>query len=112
MAGLLADRAALVVGVANKRSISWSIAEALAQQGARVALTYQGDRVERDVRKLADTLGADTPALPLDVTDGDQIAAATSDAAQALGGLDILVHGVAFGARRRSGNRLACRCCP
>jgi enoyl-[acyl-carrier protein] reductase I len=96
MAGLLADRAALVVGVANKRSISWAIADALAKQGARVALTYQGERVERDVRKLAGTLGEDTPVLALDVTDGDQIAAATSEAADALGGLDILVHGVAF----------------
>ncbi len=96
MTELLAGRSALVVGVANKRSISWAIADALRQHGARVALTYQGERVERDVRKLAETLGDDTPVLPLDVTDGDQIAAATSEAAETLGGLDILVHGVAF----------------
>lgn len=107
MAELLAGRSALVVGVANKRSISWAIAQALAEQGARVALTFQGERTERDVRKLADSLGADTPVLPLDVTDSEQIAAATAGAADALGALNILVHGVAFATAEDLAGRFA-----
>ena len=97
MSGIVEGKRALVVGVANKRSIAWAIARRLDAQGARVALTFQGERVEKDVRALADTLAhGPVPVLPLDVTDDAQIDSAVADTAAALGGIDILVHAVAF----------------
>ena len=54
--GLLSGKVGLVVGVANKRSLSWGIAKAAADAGARLALTYQGERLEENVRELAATL--------------------------------------------------------
>lgn len=94
--GLLDGKLALVVGVANKRSIAWGIAEQLAAQGARCAFTFQNERVEDGVRKLAQTLPDPGPVLPLDVQDDAQMAEAVNGAAEGLGGLDILVHAVAF----------------
>jgi enoyl-[acyl-carrier protein] reductase I len=97
MSGLVDGRRALVVGVANKRSIAWSIAQALGGAGARVAMTYQNERTERDVRRLAGELGGDVPVLPLDVQDDAQMDASVDAAAEALGGgIDVLVHAVAF----------------
>ena len=94
--GVLEGKTALVVGVANKRSIAWAIAEALAAEGARCAFTFQNERVEADVRKLSDTLPNPGPVLPLDVQDPAQLDAAVDSAAAGLCGLDILVHAVAF----------------
>jgi enoyl-[acyl-carrier protein] reductase I len=91
---LLAGRTALIVGVANKRSIAWAIAEAFAGAGGRVALSYQNERTERDVRKLAETI--DAPCIGLDVQDDDMVVRAVDEAAAILGGIDILVHAVAF----------------
>ncbi len=96
MSGLVEGQRALVVGVANKRSIAWSIARALDAHGARVALTYQNDRTERDVRRLAAELSGGTPVVPLDVQDDAQMDASIEAVATALGGLDVLVHAVAF----------------
>ena len=94
----LAGKTGLVVGVANKRSISWAIAQAAAAAGARVALTYQGERLEENVRELAEGL-ADPLVLPLDVTDDGQIASVFERIEQAFGGLDFLVHGAAYAPR-------------
>ena len=96
MTGVLDGKTALIVGVANKRSIAWAIASQLAAAGARCALTFQNERVEADVRKLAETLPNPGPVLPLDVQDEAQLDAAVDGAAAGLGGLDILVHAVAF----------------
>lgn len=96
MKGVLDGKTALIVGVANKRSIAWAIAEQLAGAGARCAFTFQNERVEGEVRKLAATLGDHGPILPLDVQDDGQLDAAVDGAAAGLGGLDILVHAVAF----------------
>ena len=96
VSGLLEGRTGLVVGVANKRSIAWAIARKLDAAGARLALTYQGGRTEGEVRRLAETLADPGPVLPLDVQDEAQLDAAVDGAAEALGGLDILVHGVAY----------------
>ena len=96
MKGVLEGRTALIVGVANKRSIAWAIAEQLSAAGARCAFTFQNERVEGDVCKLAATLGDHGPILPLDVQDDAQLDAAVDGAAAGLGGLDILVHAVAF----------------
>lgn len=105
MPRLLEGMTGLVVGVANKRSIAWAIARRLDEAGARLALTYQGERTEGDVRKLAGTLGDCAAVLPLDVQDDAQVAQATSDAAAALGGIDILVHAVAYARPEDLGGR-------
>jgi enoyl-[acyl-carrier protein] reductase I len=103
--GVLAGKTALVVGVANRRSIAWAIAAALAAEGARCAFTFQNERVEADVRKLAGTLENPGPVLPLDVQDPAQLDAAVDGAAAGLGGLDILVHAVAFARAEDLGGR-------
>jgi enoyl-[acyl-carrier protein] reductase I len=91
----LAGKHGLIVGVANKRSISWAIAQAAAAAGARLALTYPSERLEENVRELAATL--DNPLiLPCDVGDDQQIAALGATLDREFGGLDFLVHGAAF----------------
>jgi enoyl-[acyl-carrier protein] reductase I len=103
---LLDGKTALVVGVANKRSIAWAIARRLDEAGARLALTYQGERTEGEVRKLAQTLSTPAAAvLPLDVQDDGQIAPATAGASDALGGIDVLVHAVAYARPEDLGGR-------
>ena len=71
--GLLDGKLGLVFGVANKRSIAWAIAQAWHREGARLAFTYQGERLKENVEELAGTFGADTLILPCDVTSDDQI---------------------------------------
>ena len=88
----------LIIGVANKRSISWAIAKAVAAQGARLAVTYQGDRLGENVKELAEEL-ADPLVLPLDVTSDEQIAEVAARCEAAFGGLDFVVHGAAFAPR-------------
>ena len=88
----------LIVGVANKRSIAWGIAQAAGAAGARLAVTYQGERLEENVRELAESL-ANPLILPLDVTDDAQIADVFSAIEKEFGGLDFVVHGAAFAPR-------------
>ena len=91
----LSGKYALVVGVANKRSISWAIAQALAKDGARVALTYPSARLEENVRELGSTL--DNPLIrPCDVSSDEQIAELGRSIDAEFGGLDFFVHGAAF----------------
>lgn len=91
---ILKGKKALVVGVANKRSIAWGIAQSFAREGAELCLTYQGERLAENVKELASGLpGART--LPCDVTDETQVGALAKEL-QAWGGLDVLVHAVAF----------------
>jgi enoyl-[acyl-carrier protein] reductase I len=91
----LSGRLGLIVGVANRRSISWAIAQAAAAAGARLVLTYPSQRLEENVRELAAAL--DQPVLlPCDVTDDKQIADLAASIDRDLGGLDFLVHGAAF----------------
>ena len=99
----LAGKTGLVVGVANKRSIAWAIAQAAANAGARVALTYQGERLEENVRDLAEGL-ADSVVLPLDVTDDAQIARVFEELDRSFGGLDFVVHGAAYAPREELSN--------
>ena len=105
MSELLEGKTGLVVGVANKRSIAWAIARKLDEAGARLVLTYQGERTEGDVRKLAATLSTPAEVVPLDVQDDAQIAAAVETAAASLGGIDILVHAVAYARPEDLGGR-------
>ncbi len=88
----------LIVGVANKRSLSWAIAQAAAQAGARLVVTYQG-RFEEHVSELAGTLSPRPIVLPLDVQNDGEIDSVFTRIQQEHGGLDFLVHGVAFANR-------------
>jgi enoyl-[acyl-carrier protein] reductase I len=94
----LADRIGLVVGVANKRSISWAIARRLADAGARLVLTYQTERLAENVRDLAAALD-DPLLLPCDVGDDPQMDGLFAAITARHGRLDFLVHGVAFADR-------------
>jgi enoyl-[acyl-carrier protein] reductase I len=91
-------RHGLIVGVANKRSIAWAIAQAAAAAGARLAVTYQGERLGENVRELAEGL-EDPLLMPLDVTSDEQIAQTYAAIDREFGGLDFLVHGAAFAPR-------------
>jgi len=99
----LAGKTGLVVGVANKRSIAWGIAKAATTAGARVALTYQGQRLEENVRELAEGL-TDPLVVPCDVTDDGQIANVFEQVDKEFGGLDFLVHGAAYAGREDLAN--------
>jgi enoyl-[acyl-carrier protein] reductase I len=91
----LSGKHGLIVGVANKRSISWAIAQAAAAAGARLALTYPSERLEENVRELAATL--DHPVVaPCDVGSDQQIADLATTLDREFGGLDFLVHGAGF----------------
>jgi enoyl-[acyl-carrier protein] reductase I len=94
----LSGKTGLVVGVANKRSISWAIAQAAAAAGARLAITYQGERLEENVRELAASL-TNPLIVPLDVTDDAQIARVFSAIDREFDGLDFVVHGAAYAPR-------------
>ncbi len=98
MAGRFEGKQALVLGVANKRSIAWAIARRLADEGAQVAFTYQGERIEKNVRDLAETVSSPL-VTECDVRSDDDIARVFSEASNVFGGgLDVLVHSVAFAA--------------
>jgi enoyl-[acyl-carrier protein] reductase I len=94
----LTGKTGLIVGVANKRSLSWAIARRAADEGAQLVLTYQG-RFEEHVTELAETLSPRPLVLPLDVQNDAEIAAVFARIQQDFGGLDFLVHGVAFANR-------------
>jgi len=83
------------MGVANDHSIAWGIAQALAENGAEVALTYQDENFEKRVRPLAKTIDSSL-ILPCDVSDQDSIDAAFETIATEWGGLDFVVHAIAF----------------
>ena len=92
---LLEGKRALVFGVANRRSIAWAIAQALAREGAQLAFTFQGERLEAGVRELARSVNSPL-VLPADVTRDDDLDAAFEAVKTTWGGLDILVHSVAY----------------
>ena len=88
-------REGLVFGVANRRSIAWAIAQALAREGAELAFTFQGERIEQGVRDLAATVNSPL-VLPCDVTRDDDLDRVFDAVSRRWGGLDILVHSVAY----------------
>ena len=100
---LLEGKTALVFGIANHRSIGWAIAQSLAREGARLAFTYQ-DRMERYVRDLAAQI-PNTPVMPCDVQNDNELDAAFEQASEVFGGgLDILIHSVAFAPKQELDN--------
>jgi enoyl-[acyl-carrier protein] reductase I len=96
--GRFDGKRALVLGVANKRSIAWAIARRLAAEGAELAFTFQGERIEANVRELAASIGSEL-VTPCDVRADDDIERVFYETAAAWDGkLDLLVHSVAFAA--------------
>jgi len=90
-----AGKLGLIVGIANKRSIAWAIAQATAQRGARLALTYQG-RFEENVNELSAGLPSPPLILACDVSSDEEIDAVFAKLDQDFGGLDFVVHAAAF----------------
>lgn len=103
MAGALDGKVGLIVGVANKRSIAWAIAQAAAREGATLVLTYQ-DRFAEHLQDLAAALTPAPTLLPCDVQDDAQIAAVFDAIAATHGGLDFVVHGAAYAPREEITN--------
>jgi enoyl-[acyl-carrier protein] reductase I len=91
---LLEGKKALVLGVANEKSIAWAIARLFQEQGADLIMTYAGEAIEKRVRPLAESINADV--APCNVTSDNEIAALMELVSQRWGGLDILIHSVAF----------------
>ena len=93
--GLLDQKTALILGIANKFSYAWAIAQAMHREGARLIVTYQNERVERGVRALAETLPG-TTVFPCDVQHDGEIDALFAAIARDTEGLDIVVHSLAY----------------
>lgn len=95
---IMKGKRGLVVGVANKWSIAWGIARKLADEGAELAITYQNERLAKNVRELAE--GLENPLLiPMDVTSDKQILLTFELLKRVWGRLDFLVHAVAYAPR-------------
>jgi enoyl-[acyl-carrier protein] reductase I len=96
--GIVSGKRALIVGVANDKSLAWSIAQKLHAEGAEIALTYAGEAFEKRVRPLADQIGASVIG-EMDVGNDAQIASVMNALNAKWGGLDIVVHAVAYAER-------------
>ncbi|MGJ5040522.1 MULTISPECIES: enoyl-ACP reductase FabI [unclassified Bradyrhizobium] len=106
MQGLMAGKRGLVMGIANDHSIAWGIAKTLAAHGAEMAFTYQGDALGKRVRPLADELGV-KHVLPCDVEDIASVDGVFTALREAWGGLDFVVHAVAFSDKNELKGRYA-----
>ena len=102
---LLKGKKGIVLGVANKRSIAWGIAQALSNHGAQLAFTYQGDRLKESVQELAGTLPHKSPLYPCDVTKDDEIKNVFNQLAQDFGSIQFLVHCIAFAKKEELAGR-------
>jgi enoyl-[acyl-carrier protein] reductase I len=95
MAALMAGKRGLIMGVANDHSIAWGIARTLAAHDAKLAFTYQGDALGKRVKPLAASVGADL-VIPCDVEDIASVDAVFDAIGKKWGGMDFLVHAIAF----------------
>ena len=96
--GIMAGKRVLVFGLANERSIAWGISQALHKAGARLGFTYLNEALERRVRPLAERVGSDLVA-PCDATNEEQVAEVFRRVEEEWGGLDVLIHSIAFANR-------------
>lgn len=104
--GFLTGKKALIIGVANNKSIAYGIAKQMHEQGAEIALTYQNEKLKGRVEKIADELGSNI-VLPLDVASDAELEATFAELAKNwTDGLDILVHSVAFAPREELEGRM------
>ena len=92
---MLEGKLALVAGVANRRSIAWAIAQELHARGAKLAFTYQGERIKKSVTELAASIGSDI-VVECDVRSDEDLDRAFGEIVGGLGGLDLMVHSVAY----------------
>ncbi len=104
--GLMRGKRGLIMGVANDHSIAWGIAKALASEGAQLAFTYQGEALGKRVKPLAGSLGAEV-VVPCDVERLETVDAAINAVGRSFGGLDFLVHGIAYSDRSELKGRYA-----
>lgn len=95
---LMAGKRVLVFGVANDRSIAWGISQAFHQAGAKLAFTFLNEALDKRVRPLAESVDAEL-ILPCDATNDEQVEAAFKAVEEKWGGLDVLVHSIAFANR-------------
>ncbi len=96
MTKLLEGKRVVIMGVANKRSIAWAIAQSLHNHGAELAFTYQGERLERRVRELVEAEMPGSPMFECDVTSDEQVRSAFDRIGEVWGRIDGLVHCIAF----------------
>ncbi|MBN1687734.1 MAG: enoyl-ACP reductase [Candidatus Omnitrophica bacterium] len=99
------DKRGLILGVANRRSIAWGIAQTLAQEGAQLAFAYQGDRLKEGVEELAKTLPAVSPLYSCDVSSDEEIQKLKESLEKDFGRLDFLVHSIAFARKEELAGR-------
>jgi len=99
--GIFEGKQGVIYGVRNEKSLCWGCAQSLAREGARLALTFLGEREEKDVRKLAPTLpgGERTLIQGCDLTNEEQVAALQDTLANEFGRIDFVIHGAAFAHR-------------
>lgn len=95
---MLENKVGMIFGVANKRSIAWACAESCLEQGAKLAFTYQGERLKENVEKLTKDL-PETLVVPCDVTNQAEVDAAFAAVGEKYGRLDFLIHSIAFAPR-------------
>ena len=103
---MFAGKKILILGVANEKSIAWSIASALHEQGAEIALTYPNEAIEKRVRPLAESIGCEN-VLPCDVQSDVAVAALFTELESRWGKLDGVVHSIAFAERDDLLNRFS-----
>lgn len=96
--GILEGKKGVILGVASERSIAWGIAQALHKEGAELAFTYAGEVMEKRVRPLAESLGSKL-IVPCDVTKDDEITRVFDQIGPVFGGLDLVIHSLAFANR-------------
>ena len=92
--GVMAGKRGLIMGVANERSIAWGIASKLAEQGAELAFTFQGEALQKRVGPLAESVGSKL-VLPCDVTDEASVDSVFDRLASEWGDLDFVLHAIA-----------------
>ena len=100
---MLQTKSGIIFGVANKRSIAWATAQALHEAGARLAFTYQGDRLKENVEELTKDAMPGSLLLPCDVTKQDEVDETFKRVGEEFGRLDFLIHSIAFAPREALG---------
>ena len=100
---MLKDKFGIIFGVANKRSIAWATAQSLHEAGARLAFTYQGDRLKENVEELTNEAMSGSLLLSCDVTKQDEVDATFKRVAEEFGRLDFLIHSIAYAPREALG---------
>ncbi len=96
---MLQNKFGIIFGVANKRSIAWATAQALREAGARLAFTYQGERLKENVESLTSGAMSDSLILPCDVTKQEEVDETFRRVGEEFGKLDFLIHSIAFAPR-------------